>query len=274
VAIHILGNGPITARLFQSLSSEIEVFFYTEHEVRDNIPSLSYSELNLRKFGDKDIFVLAWRGMPTNDSKRMKVLEHLSKKLTKNQKLIHLSSVAVYGNTPSPAFENQELSPINDYGKGKESLERFCDQTLGSMVFHLRISNVFGDPEFDDVINRIMHYQKTREFLDIVQPKEIERDYVSIDTLITILRFIIFDTRRFQNSKVFNISAGESITLDKLIKIIDSVTKLRLNFSEIPLPLDTISRSLISNEKIKKFYPVPESPEIIRLQSYVSEFFQ
>lgn len=56
--------------------------------------------------------------------------------------VILLSSLAVYGPTPSPAPEHQPLRPINAYGHAKAQME---DRALArSGVTVLRLGNVFG----------------------------------------------------------------------------------------------------------------------------------
>jgi nucleoside-diphosphate-sugar epimerase len=274
VSIHILGYGTITRRLSQYLSPEFEVFLYSDLQPADQFPLLSYSELSGKTFGNQDTIVLGWRGIPTKGSSKMDTLNLLSKHLTNNQKLINLSSVSVYGNTLIPADENQKPAPSNSYGETKRALEQYCDRSLRSKVRHLRISNVFGDVGFDDVLNRILRSQKDHKILSITNPRGISRDFISIDTLVNVVKAVVTDERNFPNNEVLNISSGKSITLYQLLEIVKTISALTLNYEEIPIPEDAIYSSLISNEKIRKYYSDFQFNEVDNLQNYISNYMQ
>jgi len=272
VSIHILGYGPITEHLYRFMSTKFEVFIYSDLRLENELPILGYDQLNPTTFGHQDTFVIGWRGMPDNDSRKMQILSLLSKNLTRNQRLINLSSVAVYGNTPTPALEDQEPSPINPYGQGKRALEQYCELNLDANVCHLRISNVFGDYRFDDVVNRILRCQKMNMEMPIVDPMQIERDFVSINTLVSVICQIVCDTRENQSIEILNVSSNQSITLQRLIELVQAVDSTPINFLENPIPPSMIRRSSISNKKITNLYPTIQTNEVNNLKDYIRNF--
>lgn len=272
MSIHILGYGPITAHLSKALSPSFEVFVYSEILQRKDLPVLSYSNLIPLELDSNDIIVLAWRGMPPSDSPKEKILKILSEKMTKDHRLINLSSVSVYGNTASPASEDHPISTINSYGAGKRSLEEYCDLNLDTTVYHLRISNVFGDIAFDDIVNRMLRSQKNGNALSLAEPAKITRDFISIETLVSAIKEIIADVRSSQNIEVLNISSGESITLHALMEIVRSINGDSLNYIETTALKNSIYTSLISNEKIRNRYSTLQFSEVSNLKKYVSNF--
>ena len=139
MSIHILGYGPIAVHLARDLSASFEVFVYSELPQRSELQVLGYSDLIPLEFKGGDIVVLGWRGLPPNKSPKQKILQMLSEKMTIDNRLINLSSVAVYGNTASPANEDYPISVTNSYGAGKRALEEYCDLNLDTTVHHLRI---------------------------------------------------------------------------------------------------------------------------------------
>lgn len=272
MSIHILGYGPITEHLYRFISTKFEVFIYSDFRLENELPILGYDQLNPTTFGHQDTFVIGWRGMPDNDSRKMQILSLLSKNLTRDQRLINLSSVAVYGNTPTPALEDQEPSPINPYGQGKRALEQYCELNLDANVCHLRISNVFGDGRFDDVVNRILRCQKMKLEMPIVDPIQIERDFISINTLVSVICQIVCDNRENQSIEILNISSNQSITLQRLIELVQAVDSTPINFLENPILPGMIRKSSISNKKITNLYPTIQTNEVDNLKDYIRSF--
>jgi UDP-glucose 4-epimerase len=272
MSIHILGYGPISVNLKRVLSAEFEVFVYSELPQRDELQVLSYSDLIPVGFKGGDIVVLGWRGLPPNNTPKQKILQMLSEKMTMDNRLINLSSVAVYGNTASPASEDHPISLVNSYGVGKKALEEYCDLNLDTTVHHLRISNVFGDIAFDDIVNRMLRSQKDCKPLSIAEPTKITRDFISIETLLRAIKEIVVDVRSFQKREVLNICSGESITLHTLMEIVRSINGDSLNFTETTAPNDVICSSLISNKRIKSRYSMLQFSEFSNLKNYVSNF--
>ena len=269
MSIHILGRGPITERLSNVLSDAFEVFVYSDFPSKTPFPVLNYSELIPAAFRNQDSIVLGWRELPREGSPKMGILNKLSKNLTKNQKLINLSSVSVYGNTLTPADENHPLAAINPYGQAKIALEQYCDLYMNTNICHLRISNVFGDNAFDDIVNRLLQSQKVHKVHPVVEPVEIERDFISIDSLVNVVYTLLSDVRQKPNHQVFNVSSGYSISLQQLIKMVQSFNNGMPEVSETPILESIIRKSLISNQKIKSLYPVLQTSEVDKLNDYI-----
>lgn len=272
MSIYILGYGPITAHLSKALSPSYEVSVYSEILQRKDLPVLSYSTLIPLEFDSDDIIVLAWRGLPPSDSPKEKILKILSEKMTKDHRLINLSSVAVYGNTASPASEDHPISTINSYGAGKKALEEYCDRNLNTNICHLRISNVFGDIAFDDIVNRMLLSQKDRKTLPIAEPAKISRDFISIETLVFAIKQVIGDAHNLQNREVLNVSSGESISLQTLIEMVRDNNNVPLNYIETTTLKSNVQTSLISNEKIRSLYSLLQFSELSTLKNYIGNF--
>jgi ADP-L-glycero-D-manno-heptose 6-epimerase len=66
------------------------------------------------------------------------------------KKFVYASSTAVYGNGPTPMKEDQELTPLNAYGRSKAKLDEYAmkfAEEYGVSVVGLRYCNVYGAGE-------------------------------------------------------------------------------------------------------------------------------
>ena len=139
--------------------------------------------INVAKFNDTDL----------------NLLKKSAKKCTR---IIHISSVAVYGNCNLSNI----VSPINKYGRRKVLEESFFRNNFS--VFIIRLSNIYGGtPETSGVLNS--YYSGNLNYIEISENKtELIRDYVPIDKLFK----AIYDNLNFLNTQVINVSTGIGMT--------------------------------------------------------------
>ena len=118
-------------------------------------------------------------------------------------KIIHISSVSIYGNSTPPNI----VRPVNAYGEKKLLEEKEILQHNNYII--IRLANIYGGvPETSGVLAL---YQNSRlEFVETdPHGNELIRDYVGIDKL---LAFII-KSINIKTSCIVNVSSGVGSTL-------------------------------------------------------------
>jgi len=118
-------------------------------------------------------------------------------------RIIHISSVAVYGNSN---LSNVVL-PINNYGLIKVREEEILKHNF--KVFIIRLSNIYGgSPETSGVLK--LYNSNNLNYIDIDKNgNEIIRDYIQAQIFLN----SICENLNFVNTEVINISSGIGITL-------------------------------------------------------------
>ena len=269
--ISILGYGPIPEKLARELSVDASVELFTSQEIFDfGVPIYDYDSF-LAKDLDFDVLILAWRGLPQAGTQKAKVLRYLVEKSPTDSLIINLSSVSVYGQNSSVNTEETEPRPINDYGYSKLFLERYLNIFAASRVCNLRISNVFGHPNFDDITNRMLRAAEMQVSMEIVCPDEVTRDFVSIDTLITDLSSLILVSKKIVRRETFNISSGNTLTLAELRDIVENCLNTKISFSEKTGNKEMIFNSTVSNYKLRSFLKNDKKFDLIEIRNYLNE---
>ena len=160
------------------------------------------------------------------------------------------STSSVYGNNPETPFtEESPTNPISVYGKTKLMLEEFVDQQckLGKIkAIAFRYFNVIGadetgeigeDPKFSSnllaVIGRVL--TKQQEYLQLFGNKfntrdgSQERDYIHVNDIASAhLKGLDFDLNDYL--EIFNLSTGKSTSCLEIIKAVEEVTGLKVNY--------------------------------------------
>ena len=155
-------------------------------------------------------------------------------------RIIHISSVSVYGNSN---FSNS-VSPINSYGKLKVMEENILK--LNFKVFIIRLSNIFGgNPETSGVLK--LYNSNKLIYIDVDENNnEMIRDYVEAKILLN----VIYENLNFMNTKIINVSSGIGITLsDFFLSKNFCVTKIKRKLfdSNIVIKKSIIDNNFMSN---------------------------
>ena len=134
----------------------------------------------------------------------------LSRRVIKNtkQKIIFTSSAAVYGDSNRPNTEDQELTPINEYGKAKALIEYMIKSGFNGDYSILRLGNVYSKDATHGLVSNILKGETIR----YNNGKGI-RDYVHLHDVVTVIIEAAL-TNKWKG--IYNISTGKG-TLTKHI---------------------------------------------------------
>ena len=186
------------------------------------------------------------------------------------QKLIYLSSAAVYGFSDEPCHEGSPLHPVSHYGITKLRAEKELDLLRDTCEVHVvRSANIFGysrSMRFDSVINKFMFHSHFKKAIQLFGDGRQQRSFVSIQYLVQLLSLgaIQIDFPALINAYQFNYSINE-VAFEFIKKLIPELDILYVNngFSTKGITLE--SRQDVSKMQL----PKPKD-----LLEYLKEFQQ
>ena len=124
-------------------------------------------------------------------------------------RILYLSSGAVYGECLTPRSEDDKIVPTTSYGESKAATENEFGKILGDRFTSLRVSNVV---DWNMPYGIFAMAKKSREngFLDLFGNSEDCRDYLDVNDLcLMISRILELNLRE----KIINLGSGTSISL-------------------------------------------------------------
>lgn len=160
-------------------------------------------------------------------------LKILLGKIRPKTKIIHVSSVSVYGNSTPPNIVN----PINSYGEKKLFEEREIMKHDNYVI--IRLANIYGgSPETSGALS--LYHTSSLQFVETdPHGDELIRDYVGIEKFLT----CVINGLSIRSSCIINVSSGEGLTLTEFFK---SQGLDISNLARVVCNNDTILESVIS----------------------------
>jgi nucleoside-diphosphate-sugar epimerase len=202
-------------------------------------------------------------------------LTDISQKASSFEAFVNLSSVAVYGECKIEVDEESSTTPINEYGQFKLEFEQLLKDIKIANLLNLRVSNVFGDSSFDDVLNRVHRSILRGEPLKLMDPSRITRDFIGVDQVVS-YTLDLLGKGLFKYSSQFidiNIASGISLYLSEAVEVIEKIIGQNLLIDVVGLEAKVIFESRISNKKLRSLVSVQDflpSDEIERYFRWLS----
>jgi nucleoside-diphosphate-sugar epimerase len=252
-----LGFGPIASNFLKehvapSLDNKALIVSNHTSGIMANGATLINKPLD-ESFEDIDVVINSWKSLDSlNRGWEIESLVSLARIPNSKIIFVNLSSVAVYGECKKPANEDVGLNPINDYGIKKLEFENFLKVIEMPNLLNLRISNVFGDSQFDDLINRIYNAITKGRSIKLFEPDKIFRDFIHIDRVAKHMQELLLrsDFRSGQYQIDMNVSSGYSLNLSEVIQLSESSLQRKLDFYTALIEPGIILESRINNEKL------------------------
>jgi hypothetical protein len=257
-----LGLGPISRNLIKSLcakypSRKIVVLSSGNPESwwPLNVSKTSFSDLSSSNNNYNFIFN-SWKNL---DNDKLILLSRFKQFDSIESYFINFSTVGVYGNHPMSVAESSSSSPINLYGHTKRNIEVNLKNLGLHNLINLRISNVFGDPAFQDFINLAISAQMKSENIKVVEPSLIYRDFLYIEQLVKYLdsfvEFVPENPEFWKGYLDLNVASGLSHSLQNIIDKINYFSGLNLRVTSVARSTDVIERSLVNASRLKEMFP-------------------
>ena len=271
-----LGYGAISKRVIHELLSRENptIYLITDRPIPLDLPRdvkiLSSSNLrDLLLTISFDIVINSWRTLSSDtQTDRRQLLLSLARKAPIKTRFINFSTVAVYGDSPVIHTESSQLNPVNFYGLEKLEIEEFIQNVDLFDVHNLRISNVFGDVDLNDVVNRILFAAKNNSEIFLVDPSHVYRDFIHIDDLINYVIKIV-DSTNMMAFDTIHIARGSSTSLLELFEVCNDYFGKKLAFLPTNRRTNEILVSRISIEKLQSRYPFKTEPFDVQLTTYL-----
>ena len=153
------------------------------------------------------------------------------------KRLMFASSSSIYGNADVPAkYEGLPVQPLSPYALQKYGGERYCQlfhQLYGFETVALRYFNIFGprqafDSPYSGVIAKFCTCMLAGEAPSINGDGSQARDFTFVDNAVAANLLAAEAPAGRAAGKVFNVAAGHSIDLLRLVKDINQLTGQQL----------------------------------------------
>ncbi len=153
------------------------------------------------------------------------------------KRLMFASSSSIYGNADVPAkHEGLPVQPLSPYALQKYGGERYCQlfyQLYGFEAIALRYFNIFGprqafDSPYSGVIAKFCTCMLAGEAPAIFGDGSQARDFTFVDNAVSANLLAAEAPAEKAAGKVFNVAAGHSIDLIRLVKDINQLTGQQL----------------------------------------------
>jgi nucleoside-diphosphate-sugar epimerase len=164
-----------------------------------------------------------------------------------NKKLIHISSVSVYGSA-NYVDEKSELNPETPYGYTKIFSESIIRKNLDEYAI-LRVSNLYGDAQNKGIINYLEKTYKSGDTnLFFNNDGSLKRYYLYIHDFAA----IIFEGFSNDIKGIYNIVGNHQATIKELVGTFESILGYKFNVNyKNQLPLENLEE--INYDKVKEF---------------------
>lgn len=141
--------------------------------------------------------------------------------------VIHVSTSSVYGKDAVGATEDTPLTPFSPYGVTKVGAENLCrafEANFGVPVTILRYFSVYGPRQRPDMAYNILvrALSEGRPFTMFGDGEQSRSNTYVADCVNATL--LAFEKRDVALGEVFNVGGGEVVSLNKVVKILESLT--------------------------------------------------
>jgi UDP-glucose 4-epimerase len=167
-----------------------------------------------------------------NDSNIVGTLNMLiAAKKAQVKKIVYASSSSIYGfNEKLPKKENMSAEPISPYALSKYTGERYCQifyEIYNLPTICLRYFNVFGpyqdpDSDYSAAIPKFINLMLQDKQPEIFGDGEQSRDFTYVENVV---EANILAANSKANGEVVNIACGERVSINELIKILNTILK-------------------------------------------------
>lgn len=165
------------------------------------------------------------------------------------------SGGAIYGNARDnrPSRESDPCAPIGRYGRAKLAAERLIEdygRRHGLAYTILRISNPYGFPgsiqQPQGIVPFLLHSARTGAPFSVWGDGTARKDFLYHTDFTAALEQVI----RVRPVGVFNVSHGESHTVNEVIQAVEQTLGLKVSLQHVPARPWDVHDSLLDNTKL------------------------
>jgi hypothetical protein len=257
-----LGLGPISRNLIKKFSFQYpsrKILFLSSADREawwpDNVSKTNSEEI-LSSNVSYNFIINSWKNL---DDDKLNLLARFKQLDLDESYFVNFSTVGVYGNHNTSVHEESSCLPINFYGQTKRNIEINLKNLGLNNLINLRISNIFGDPGFQDFINLSIAAQMKSENIRVVEPTKIYRDFLHVEQLVRYLDSLIIlisqNPDPWKGYIDLNIASGVSLSLQNIIDRINHFSGLSLDVTLISRNANVIERSHVNTSRLHGIFP-------------------
>ena len=184
-----------------------------------------------------------------------------------NCKLIHISTVGVYGSS-NFADENSIVNPETPYSTAKCIAEKLLlDKLNGDNLVIFRVSNLYGEKQLKGVFAYLDTAAQSDQILDFNNDGSLVRFFIHTKDCASII--VTFIQSHIENaSGIFNIIGSDKYSLIQLIGLFEKIKKLKFTINlNIAKPYENAME--LSDAKIRSLFEYSPKMDI---KSYLDTF--
>ena len=184
-----------------------------------------------------------------------------------NCKLIHISTVGVYG-TCEFADEWSKINPETPYSQAKSRAEKLLLSQLNANQFVIfRLCNLYGEKQLKGVFAYLDKAAQSDQILDFNNDGSLIRFFIHTDDCASIL--VEFIQNHIHNTfGIFNIIGSDQYSLLQLIGLFEAIKKVKFTINlGSAKPYDNAKK--ISDDKIRNLFSYSPKMDI---KSYLTTF--
>lgn len=245
----------------------------------------------LEDFDERYDFIFhmaAWISIPESIVNPNKYFENVSgtfnilkfAERTGVKRVIFSSSASVYGNAKPPHFESMATKCFNMYAQSKlsgENLMEMWSKLYKTDTVSLRYFNIFGPGQdecspYAAVIPKFIQKIINNEVITVFGDGEQKRDFIYINDVINANINSMLNERI--NGEVINIASGKSISINELIKLLETVSGKKAKITYTNRRDGDVLESEANNSKMKNILGINVSDLLDSLHKTYNWYLQ
>lgn len=243
-----MGQGVISNYLaYASLLEGFRIVQFTNLSTSIDVSwdQFSYMELSEFIYDPADIVVCSWRKLNPRNARSFEI----SLQQSRPNKIIFLSTSAIYGECLNAVDESSIPRPKSRYALDKLEVENFLSSTSILTVVFFRIGSVFGNhklPGLVDAVVRSWTQSPNSSRLELRASTSFTRNFVFIDDLSrSFLEFI--NSNYFEDIGISAINIGSSFSIDigSLLTLGEIAANREILYTQLEPDPEQISCNLI-----------------------------
>jgi UDP-N-acetylglucosamine 4-epimerase len=180
------------------------------------------------------------------------------------KQMVYAASSSTYGDSPIlPKVEGEEGKPLSPYAVTKLVNELYADvfsRVYGFNTIGLRYFNVFGPKQNANNPYAAVIPIFCKHFIDGTSPTingdgETSRDFTFVENVIqaNVLALLSVKSNPINNHEVFNVACGDQISLNEMIKLLQNISKKKIEVQFVPERRGDVRHSKASITKLNLF---------------------
>jgi hypothetical protein len=244
--ILLIGGGVLSSQVLNKLlePNTHDVLRVSNIEEFNNT-TVSYQDY-MAQFKSRNVKAICffWKEVPAPNSPQESVFQLLQG--CDLERVFFISSASVYGNKAGLLDSNSTVpQPIGEYGIEKLKLEDMIRNAFGNKSVVLRVANLFGHPDFSDLINKVIDVSDQGIPFELFAWPRSSRNFVNFQHVADFL-FEALTGIGFKVKPIMDIGGAYSLPISSVLDYLQFLLKKELVLVQSHPDPSTIKESNLS----------------------------